>query len=90
MKIAFTSCTRYEAFKHQPHWQFISGLEPDYLFLLGDNIYMDYGIKPFSSEPNGSPRKLSDEAFRSVMHHKYTNQFEKVPEFSALVNKMRQ
>ena len=89
MKIAFTSCTRYESFSTQPQWQDIYDCDPDYLFLLGDNIYMDYGFKPLSKEPNGSPKHLSDKEFESRMRKKYTNQFERVPEFKALVKKMR-
>ncbi len=87
--IAFTSCTRYEAFKKQKEWEYISNKNPDYLFLLGDNIYMDYGLKAFSHEPNGSPEFLSDEEFLTRMRMKYTNQFERVPEFRELVGKMR-
>ncbi len=89
IKIAFTSCTRYEAFKEQREWNYISEKNPDYLFLLGDNIYMDYGVKGFSHEPNGSPEFLSDEEFEAKMRMKYTNQFKRVPEFNGLVQKMR-
>lgn len=89
MKIIFTSCTRYEAFKKQPEWQLISNQNPDYLFLLGDNIYMDYGIAPFSHEPIGSPEGYSTEKFNTVMTKKYENQFTLVPEFKDLVEKMR-
>ena len=89
MKIAFTSCTRYEAFKEQPEWQLISEQDPDYLFLLGDNIYMDYGIPPFSKEPVGCPESYSDKKFERLMKQKYHNQFSLVPPFMELVDKMR-
>lgn len=90
MKIIFTSCTRYEAFKEQKEWAEISAQNPDYLFLLGDNIYMDYGLPFFSSEPIGSPEEFTHEEFAKVMEAKYDNQFNRVPEFKELVQKMRQ
>ena len=89
MKIIFTSCTRYEAFKKQPEWEQISKQNPDYLFLLGDNIYMDYGYFPFSKEPNGSPKEYPKEQFKEIMSKKYAHQFTKVPEFKNLVEHMR-
>lgn len=89
MKIIFTSCIRYEAFKKQPEWKQIEDEDPDYLFLLGDTIYMDYGIAPFSDEPIGCPINYSDEQFKIIMTKKYHNQFVLVPEFNKLVKKMR-
>ncbi len=89
MKIVFTSCIRYEAFKEQKEWEYIYDLNPDYLFLLGDNIYMDYGIWPFTKEYVTAPKKYSLEKFQKVMESKYQNQFEKVPAFQKLVEKMR-
>jgi alkaline phosphatase D len=50
---------------------------------------MDFGYWPFSREPNESPRKLPNDEFESIMRQKYTNQFENVPSFKRLVNKMR-
>ncbi len=89
MKIIFTSCTRYEAFNDQPEWKQISNQDPDYLFLLGDNIYMDYGVAPFSKEPIGSPKNYTVDKFKEVMTEKYLNQFTRVPEFKNLVEKMK-
>ncbi|HCR75744.1 MAG TPA: hypothetical protein DIW37_04935 [Chryseobacterium sp.] len=89
MKIIFTSCVRYEAFKEQPEWAQILDQNPDYLFLLGDNIYMDYGIAPFSHEPIGCPENYSVQEFKSIMTKKYNNQFTLVPEFKNLVEKMK-
>ncbi|MFD2567973.1 alkaline phosphatase D family protein [Pseudotenacibaculum haliotis] len=89
MKIAFTSCVRYEAFKEQKEWDYIYDADPDYLFLLGDNIYMDYGIWPFTQEYVTAPRNYSLEKFTKVMETKYRNQFEKVPNFQKLLDKMR-
>jgi len=87
-RIVFTSCCRYDAFPKQPWWADIEAENPDYLFLLGDMIYMDYGIWPFSREPLGSPRNLSDDEFRSRMERKYSQQWENVPEFKRLFDKM--
>lgn len=89
MKIIFTSCVRFEAFPEQKEWDWIYDEDPDYLFLLGDNIYMDYGIWPFSKEYVGSPERLTNEGFKEVMEQKYINQFEKVPAFKRLLDKMR-
>ena len=89
MKIAFTSCIRYEAFKEQNEWDYIYDADPDYLFLLGDNIYMDYGIWPFTSEYVMAPKKYSIEKFQTIMEAKYINQFENVPAFKRLLDKMR-
>lgn len=88
MKIAFTSCFRREAFPKQPVWQRILEEDPDYLFLLGDTIYMDYGWKFLSREPSESPRKYSLEKFKAMMVEKYEKQFA-IPEFKVLVQHMR-
>jgi len=90
MRIAFTSCFRFEAFPIQPWWETIRGQNPDYLFLLGDTIYMDYGLFPFSAEYNRAPKKYSKDEFEILMLQKYQNQFEKVSHFEILVKEMRQ
>lgn len=89
MKIAFTSCFRYEAFSEQPSWKKIEEQNPDYLFLLGDSIYMDYGLALFSSEYIKKPKKYSDKKFEATMLQKYKNQFEEVSDFKNLVEIMR-
>lgn len=89
MKIAFTSCIRYKPFPIQKEWDYIYEADPDYLFLLGDNIYMDYGIWPFTKEYITAPKKYSVEKFQAIMETKYQNQFEKVASFKKLVEKMR-
>lgn len=86
MKIAFTSCTNFKHYPNQPWWAKIEDQDPDYLFLLGDNIYMDYGI--WNSEANGKPRNYPDDKFRRVMNEKYQKQFSEV-HFKRLVKKMR-
>lgn len=44
MKIAFASCMRRETFPEQPVWREVLAADPDCLLLLGDQIYMDYGL----------------------------------------------
>ncbi len=44
MKIIFTSCARYTKRHTQNEWNKIQHENPDLLLLLGDNIYMDWGI----------------------------------------------
>ncbi len=86
-RIAFTSCCRFEAFNHQPQWDEISNTNPDYLFLLGDQIYMDYGIRLFSKEWNGRPKKYSESEFEAIMESKYYNQWNE-PHFKALFDRL--
>lgn len=87
-RVAFTSCIRYEAFPDQPQWDEVSSLDPDYLFLLGDQIYMDYGYWPFSDEWNGRPAQYSDAEFERIMKAKYVRQCAE-PHFRKLYDKMR-
>jgi alkaline phosphatase D len=82
MKIVFTSCVRFESFPSQPEWDFIFQQDPDYLFLLGDNIYMDW-IKD-----NRKPARYSLEKFQSEMTSKYNNQWNE-PHFKHLREYMR-
>lgn len=82
MKIAFTSCTRFESFPSQPEWKIIEEKNPDYLFLLGDNIYMDWGINLTF------PKYYTPAYFRKVMRKKYYNQWNE-PHFKSIVRKMR-
>lgn len=70
MKIAFTSCTRYEAFPHQPEWKYLLRQKPDYLFLLGDNIYMDW------LGNLGMPEGYPLDEFKACMLKKYNQQWE--------------
>lgn len=87
-KIAFTSCARHEAFPYQPQWLDIENQKPDYLFLLGDNIYMDYGYRFFSREYSGKPKKYTADFFRIMMEQKYVAQWNE-PHFRNLFRKMR-
>ncbi len=81
MKIAFTSCMRYESYNIQPGWKHINDSDPDYLFLLGDHIYMDW-------VPHlGAPKDYSLVQFKNEMKSKYENQWNE-PHFKALIEKM--
>lgn len=84
MKIAFTSCMNFEAGLDgfQRVWNRIAVEQPDYLFLLGDQIYMDYF--PHLGKPAG----WNAEEFRAAMTAKYTAQWN-VPNFRMLFNAMR-
>ena len=89
IKIAFTSCARYESFPEQPQWSDIDNEAPDYLFLLGDQIYMDFGLPLFSKEYNGKPKHYPAAKFRKIMEEKYTRQWNE-PHFKHLFEKMKQ
>ena len=72
MKIAFTSCIDAIDDPSQAVWGRIRKLAPDVLVLLGDTMYMDYGIALLASDrPVGWPRKLADETFATTMHDRY-------------------
>jgi len=86
--IAFTSCTRLEAFPDQPQWGDIDAADPDHLLLLGDQIYMDFGIWPFSDEWIGRPRGYDLDTFRRTMAGKYERQWAE-PHFRRLYDRMR-
>jgi len=88
IKIAFTSCIRYQAFPKQPQWRDIEVEDPDYLFLLGDQIYMDFGLPLFSKEPIGAPKQYSLEKFRNTMDKHYEAQWNE-PHFKRLFEKMQ-
>ncbi len=87
-KIAFTSCARYHPQVRQTVWLDIAESDPDYLLLLGDQIYMDFGLWPFTPEHQGWTKPLSVKEFASVMRSRYEQQWA-VPEFAALLAQMR-
>lgn len=88
MKIAFASCMRRESFPEQPVWREVLAADPDCLLLLGDLIYMDYGLPGLSPEPRGAPRGYDEIKFRQVMEAKYAAQWAE-PNFRALIEHMR-
>lgn len=89
MKIAFTSCTRYEAFKTQAEWNNIRNENPDYLFLLGDQIYMDFGILSPSLDPLYLPWLYTPRRFEKVMRKKYDRQFNE-SNFKTFIDEMKE
>jgi hypothetical protein len=76
LKIAFTSCIDAIDDPTQAVWGRVRNLAPDVLVLLGDTMYMDYGIALLGSErPVGWPRKLADDIFAATMHERYKLQW---------------
>jgi len=87
-KIAFTSCARYQPQVPQVAWDDIAAADPDYLLLLGDQIYMDFGLWPFAREYQGKPKQYSPAKFAAVMRRKYELQWNE-PHFAQLLAQMR-
>ena len=85
MKIAFTSCMNFKSGPdgYQHVWDRIAQEQPDYLFLLGDQIYMDF------FPDLGEPSKWDAAKFADVMQGKYEAQWN-VPNFKALRTALRQ
>ena len=81
MRIVFTSCIRYLDTHAQREWNTIREREPDHLFLLGDNIYMDWGIH--WHEPKIKPISF----FRARMRQMYNRQWSNA-NFKRIVNEM--
>jgi len=86
--LAFTSCARFKPGQAQTAWQDILAADPDYLLLLGDQIYMDFGLWPFSSEYQGKPKKYPVDQFARIMRQKYERQWNE-PHFARLLAHMR-
>lgn len=77
MKIAFASCINLEQYPDQTVWDDIAAEQPDYLFLLGDQIYMDFW-------PHlGAPEHWTDQEFEAGMRERYTRQWAE-PHFKRL------
>ena len=77
MKVVLTSCMNAERVPVQPIWDRIRAASPDALFLLGDQIYMDWGL------PIGAPNwkrhidqqpNMGLDAFARDMHARYAAQ----------------
>lgn len=83
MKIIFTSCIRYLASHQQLQWKEIADQQPDHLFLLGDNIYMDWGVH--YREPMLKPYSFFTHRIRKMYKRQWSN-----PNFASLVNEMVQ
>lgn len=94
MKIVFTSCMDAERVPDQPVWAHIQALSPDAppdaLMLLGDQIYMDWGLasvarkSPWRKRWDKQPDAETAAAFAEEMHHRYRLQWA-VAGFKALV-----
>ncbi len=86
MKIVFTSCMDAERVPQQPVWERIRHHEqPDLLLLLGDQIYMDWGLfgTPWRERILRNPAEgLAD--FAKEMHRRYALQWG-VESFRALI-----
>ncbi len=82
MKIAFASCMNFDQFDDQPIWERVAAQQPDYLFLLGDQIYMDFW--PHLGEPEGWP----DDRFETEMRTRYEQQWNE-PHFKRLLDQLR-
>lgn len=72
MKIAFTSCINFTQYPNQAWWQDIEIQNPDYLLLLGDNIYMDY---PHAKQRLKHLKAISAKDYGIEMDKMYENQF---------------
>lgn len=72
MKVAFTSCFDAKSESVQPVWDAVREQDPNILLLLGDNIYMDYGLDLIFDKP----RNWKDKKFAREMHKRYRLQAE--------------
>lgn len=80
LKIAFTSCCDAVRDPQQVAWLALAGEKPDHIVLLGDNVYMDYGLDHPSY--NGRAINLPLAEFSHQMHGYYARQWA-VPNFRA-------
>jgi len=73
MRIAFTSCFDAVRDSVQSAWTVMAQQKPEHIVLLGDNIYMDYGLGDHL--PNGAPLGEPLAAFSARMHGYYMQQW---------------
>lgn len=83
MKISFTSCMDTVNDSTQIGWNALAKQAPDHIVLLGDNMYMDYGLGDHL--PNGSPRGKSLAEFSALMHASFSKQWQ-VQTFRRAIN----
>lgn len=78
VRIAFTSCCDPMDEPEQPVWDLIADQQPDHLVLLGDQIYMDFGMLIVHSEnpPLGRPARMTNTEFSVAMHLRYARQWD--------------
>jgi len=74
LRIAFTSCFDAVRDSVQSGWTAMAQQQPKHIVLLGDNIYMDYGLGDHL--PNGKPHGKSLAAFSAQMYGYYVQQWE--------------
>jgi Alpha/beta hydrolase of unknown function (DUF900)/PhoD-like phosphatase len=85
MKIVFTSCMDAVRVPDQPVWKAIQDQNPDVLMLLGDQIYMDWGLS--LGIPNWKRRAETAHGllrFAQEMHGRYSRQWA-VAEFRKMI-----
>ncbi|MBY0467094.1 MAG: alkaline phosphatase D family protein [Burkholderiales bacterium] len=85
MKICFTSCMDAVRIPQQAVWCHIQAQNPDVLMLLGDQIYMDWGLSgtDWRGLIQDKPRD-GLAAFAQEMHMRFAHQWA-VPEFQQLI-----
>src|SRR4249919_1095828 len=85
LKIAFGSCFDAVDDQQQTSWNHVAELAPDVLLLLGDTVYMDFGLGILGSHrPLGWPRKATNEVFARSLYERYRQQWA-VPAFRGLL-----
>ncbi|NRF69012.1 alkaline phosphatase D family protein [Aquincola sp. S2] len=92
LKIAFASCMDAERNAEQSAWSALQQQQPDVLLLLGDTVYMDWGLASLARVPAAkrewqSNKSKALEAFAHELHARYRDQW-RVPSFQALVRSM--
>lgn len=90
-RLAFTSCMDASDRPSQPIWKEIADAKPDILLLLGDQIYMDWGID--LGLPNAKRKFLRDAQagaadFAAEMYERYADQWA-VREFREAMQQIR-
>ncbi len=84
MRIAFASCFDASDDSEQNVWNHVLAESPDVLLLLGDSIYMDFGLGNI-----GKPRKWSETKFARKMYEHYAEQWN-VASFQNLLASVKQ
>lgn len=89
-RIAFTSCMRASLYgqRRQPQWEEVAKSDPDYLLLLGDQVYMDYGVGSLKRDFLMWPRKADAKTFEAQLRMRYEYQWEE-SNFKALIARLR-
>jgi hypothetical protein len=88
MRLIFTSCMDAERVPDQPIWDEIRGRNPHVLMLLGDQIYMDWGVfRRNWRQAIDKDQEAGLQAFAEVMHRRYARQWA-VDSFRALITSL--